>query len=248
MSVNGLGRRLPTDYVHVTRYPIRATLPETVASVERKLDVNSDWRRRYDQGQEGACVGFAWSFAMSILNRVFYDAPWLYRSAQAIDEWPDTPPADGTSVRAGGDVLRTLGHRRYRAGTSGPTLLEHGIEENRWATTVDEMRTCLANGIPVVLGCWWFPAFDEPEEVRRWFGLRQSEWWIGRNKTALWRPRGGHAICVYGASDSRQAFALVNSWGLRYPLVWMPYETMQHLLDRDGEATVIVDRVPGGTA
>lgn len=244
MSAEPLGRRLPTDDHHLTRYPLRATLPYTVPSVEWKLDINTDWRVKYDQGREGACVGYAWSFAMSILNRVYYDASWLYRSAQAIDEWDDTPPEEGTSIRAGGDVLRHVGHRRIYGGVSRPARLDWGIEENRWATTVDQLRTSIAAGLPVVLGCWWFDAFDRPEEMKRWYGLRQSEWWIGRGKAELWRPRGGHAICVYGASDQRQAFALVNSWGLRYPLVWMPYETMQHLLDRDGEAAVIVDRVP----
>jgi hypothetical protein len=49
-------------------------------------------------------------------------------------------------------------------------------------------------------------------------------------------------VCVYGASDRRQAFAVKNSWGRSYPLAWLPYEVMVELLREDGEATVITDR------
>ena len=45
------------------------------------------WRAYYDQGHEGACVGFAASRAMSLLNRKRYDARWLYHEAQRVDEW-----------------------------------------------------------------------------------------------------------------------------------------------------------------
>jgi hypothetical protein len=114
--------------------------------------------------------------------------------------------------------------------------LVHGIAENRWAKTVDEIRTCIAEGMPVVLGIDWMSNFDTPVNKR-------SGWWIGEGD--LGRVRGGHAICCYAASDRRQAVRLVNSWGMAYPLVWMGYDTLQKLLDGiswPGEATVITDR------
>ena len=251
-----LGRRTPRDFDHVDRYPLRRAA--FVSSVERKLDINTNWRHLYNQGAEGACVGFASSLMMSILNRHFYDAPWLYRMAQEADEWPETPPEEGTSVRAGMDVLRAVGHRRRlvsqaaNLATSYVPDLKHGIIENRWARNVDELRTCIANGTPAVLGCNWYANFDDPELQSRWFGLRRSEWWIGR--AAHWgRLRGGHAICVYAASDSREAFGLCNSWGVEkfdsasnmvagYPLVWLPYDAMQRLINEAGEATIVTDR------
>lgn len=249
-SIEGLGRRVPTDWDHVRRFPLRAMQPTTVATVERKLDINTDWRTKYDQGVEGACVGFAASLTMSILNRHFYDARWLYITAQLADDWPDTPPEEGTSVRAAMDVLRKVGHRRrvYRQG-SDPTAgasyvpdIRHGILENRWARHVDELRTSIANGVPAVLGINWYSAFDTPEETRRWYGLRRAEYWIGRTGS-LGHIRGGHAITAYAASDTREAFGLCNSWGPRYPLAWVPYGVVQRLINEDGEATVITDRV-----
>lgn len=97
------------------------------------------WWDFYDQGTEGACVGFGSSRMMSYLNRKRYDAMWLYRQAQEVDEWPGDD-YDGTSVRAAMDVLRTLGHRVYRSKASSSA---EGIQENRWATTVDQVHACI---------------------------------------------------------------------------------------------------------
>ncbi len=98
------------------------------------------WWEFYNQGSEGACVGFGCSRAMSLLNRVEYDAPWLYHEAQLIDEWDDTPPEEGTSVRAGLEVLRTQGARRAK---SGVVAAGDGIAAYRWATSVDQVHAAI---------------------------------------------------------------------------------------------------------
>jgi hypothetical protein len=102
------------------------------------------WHGFYDQQVEGACVGFAWSRAMSLLNRSRYDAVWLYETAQQRDEWPgDHNP--GTSLRAAADVLATLGHRRRRGARSEPERPEDGISVYRWAGSVDEVHAALGD-------------------------------------------------------------------------------------------------------
>lgn len=101
-----------------------------------------DWWDFYDQGSEGACVGFASSRCMSLLNRRRYDARWLYREAQQVDEWPGED-YDGTSVRAAMDVLRKQGHREVRAGETGAVDHAAGILENRWARSADEVLAAL---------------------------------------------------------------------------------------------------------
>jgi hypothetical protein len=238
MTEHGLGRRVPQDDDHIRRYPLRAVAPVTVAHVEDVLPL-PPLRAFYDQGREGACVGFGWSWAMSILNRINrsfpkYAAPWLYQQAQLVDGWDDTPPEEGTSVRAAGDILRTLGHERVWMNHAQRPTIANGIIENRWAQSVDEVRACIAAGIPVVIGVNWYSAFDAPEKVGR-------DFWIGRND--LSSIRGGHCVCVYGASDKRQAVKIVNNWGVSYPLVWMPYTTLQRLINEDGEVAVISDRI-----
>jgi hypothetical protein len=228
------GRLVPGDWTHVERYPYSAVLDATVAAVERTLPL-PPYRLAYDQGREGACVGFAASWLMSIFNRRRYDARWLWDAAKRVDEWAWTNPGDqhGTSVRAAMDVLRQHGHSRVFRGRTHPPAASEGILANRWATTVDEVRTSIASGAPVVLGCNWYTNFDTPQRNGRGH-------WIGRGD--LGRVRAGHAVCLYGASDRAQAVRVVNNWGTRYPLVQMPYATLERLLREQGEATLVTDR------
>ncbi len=66
----GLGRIVPKDWKHVERFPLRMV---STATVERTLKLPYQYRSRYDQGAEPQCVGYASSWAMSILNRAFFD-------------------------------------------------------------------------------------------------------------------------------------------------------------------------------
>lgn len=255
----GLGRRVPTDWRHVERHPVRtAGRPELVTApqyVERILPIPRQYRLPYDQGTVGACVGFSCSWAMSILHRKRYDAMRLYTEAQRLDEWPETPPEEGSSVRAGYDVLRTVGHWRVWAQRTRPVELDEGIAANKWAITVDEVRASVQSGIPVVLGINWYAQFSAPEArprlsaqavpdaVSPFQAIARSDFWIGRDAATWGLVAGGHAICCVGASDTRQAVALCNTWGESYPfLVWLPYEALQRLLREDGEAGLITDR------
>jgi len=236
----GLGRRTPASFVHVERARVRAMLMETVPVVERSLDVPVQYVPWYDQGAVGACTGFSASWMMSILNRRKYLAMKLYERAQQIDEWDDTPPAEGSSVHAAMQVLLTEGHWRYFRGLEKLLGINEGIADVRWATTVDELRTIIAKGTPFVLGINWYDEFFSPQYIRTTKGINAGEWWIGR---AQWGSvAGGHAICGWAASDKRQAFRLVNTWGHDYPRPWISYTSVQRLLDEAGEAAVVTDR------
>ena len=103
----GLGRRVPTDWSHVDKYPFSAVAPITVANVERITQLPF-WHWSHDQGSEGACEGFGNSMMMAIINliqrrdsvppikpnTIRYDAWWLWDRAKEIDEWNDTNPGD----------------------------------------------------------------------------------------------------------------------------------------------------------
>jgi hypothetical protein len=232
MTEGALGRREPTDWRHVERYPLSA-LPraERPVGVPSPVGVNwypefdrpvmgndrrwrvkvpsrtsrvrgghcvvfrapnlldpATWWLFYDQGKEGACVGFGESRAMSMLNRRRYDARWLYKTAQLQDEWWDTPPQEGTSVRAGLDVLREQGHRRVRGAQTHPPSLSEGISANRWALNVDD----------------WLQALGRP--------------------------------------DANEV-PFLNSWGFSYPhIVYMPVTVVERLMREDGEFAIITDR------
>ena len=100
-------------------------------TVTRQLQDSQSWWDFYDQGKEGACVGFGCSRMMSLLNRKRYDARWLWDWAKATDEWGDTKPGDdqGTSVLAACDILRSRGHVPWKASYKGRTYKQRDKEE-----------------------------------------------------------------------------------------------------------------------
>lgn len=103
------------------------------------------WWRFFDQGREGACVAAATCRMMTLLNRRRYDMFPVYAWAQANDEFASTPPASGTSVRAGMDCARKVGMWRVRAGVTAATpTIKDGLQENRWAMSVEDIAACLA--------------------------------------------------------------------------------------------------------
>lgn len=256
ISPGGLGRRIPVDFKHVEKYPLRALGLTTSMEVNKILELPF-WHWTHDQGNEGACEGFGNTMMMAVLNMaqrraantrpytVRYDPWWLWDEAKLIDGWDDTNPGDdnGTSGVAAAEVMRKRGLVRYKY-TS--TLLSHilnnptcpdltqGIDTYRWATDVDQMRAGLSQGLPIALGINWYENFDDPVQHS------DGSWWIGESN--LGQIRGGHCVCVYGASDRRQAFRVKNSWGRSYPLIWVPYATMSRLLVEQGEACLVTDR------
>lgn len=112
-------------------------------TVKSKQPDQLGWYRFYDQGEEGACVGFGVSRAMTMLNRVTYDAFWLYHEAQKMDEWPGED-YDGTSVRAGLGVAATKGLKRL---PSGDVAAGDGISAYRWTIDVEEVHRTI--GLPL---------------------------------------------------------------------------------------------------
>ncbi len=117
------------------------------------------WWKYYDQGVEGRCVEFAWTRALSLHNRVRYDitsrAP--YHQMQESDHWQGCflghggNANEGTSVDAGGKVMRHMGPVPYQ-GKGAVLSLEdgqrlaapcQGISEYRWAHDWETVRKAL---------------------------------------------------------------------------------------------------------
>lgn len=119
------------------------------------------WWYWYNQLKEGRCVEFATLRMLSHLNRVRYDTTgrWVYYTAQRNDEWQGgsyagaTPQYDGTSTRAGLQVVLDFGPIREQRGKSLSHVAEdiqaklvvpsHGISAFRWATNWQDVRTAL---------------------------------------------------------------------------------------------------------
>lgn len=256
-----LGRLTPPDFDHVAKFPLSVVQPFTIAVVERVMGLPS-WHWSHNQGGEGACVGHGVAMERAITNtaqnRIVrlllpgrrYDPLNIWNGAKPLDPWPDTNPGDnnGTSVSAAYDFCRITGPRRaqvrYDEAAQIPVIYNakapmpaDGVSANRWARNTDEIRTAISGGMPVAIGVDWYDAFDSGGLV-----AKGSEWFIRKPDDRLGQVRGGHCVCLYGASDRRGAFKLKNSWGRDYPLVWLPYETMEKLLSDNGEACIVTDR------
>lgn len=114
------------------------------------------WYTFYNQGNEGACVGFGTSRMMSLLNRKRFNAWWSWDMAKSVDDWSDTNPGDseGTSVRAAMDIYRLRGHvpwsntmdiLTWQQRDQLAPLPAEGIVSNKWATNVDDLFLVLQN-------------------------------------------------------------------------------------------------------
>lgn len=208
-------------------YPIRAT----IGAVEPKTRL---WREGsvFDQGQEGACVGFAWTGELAAYphgskisaprgNQYALD---VYNSAKRIDEWAGENYS-GTSVLAGAKVLQSRGL----------------IGSYRWAFSVEDVRDTLVTTGPVVIGIPWYDGMYETRPS----GLVQISGPVV----------GGHAILLTGYYKSKtiegkrlsDVVRWRNSWGAGYGYRGSGYiklEDLAGLLKDNGEACVPLDRKP----
>jgi len=93
-----------------------------------------------DQGQDGACVGYAMASAAGDPG----SAERVYSIAKTLDQWPGESYS-GTSVTAGAQAAKALGI----------------IGQYRWAFNVTDVLAALQVG-PVVLGLYWTPGMFNP--------------------------------------------------------------------------------------
>jgi hypothetical protein len=173
-----------------------------------------------DQGGEGACVGFGWTYELIAepyptgeLNNE--TAREIYHRARQLD---DTPGEDyeGTAVLAGAKVVKEQGY----------------LDEYRWATTFDEILAALSYRGPVVFGINWYESMYEPD--RDGFVRIRGD------------VAGGHCIVGRGLSMERQAVVLRNSWGegwgggadLDAGDAYLAFDDLRRLMGEQGEACV----------
>lgn len=224
--------RIPSkDLGQTIRYKY---LEETVKSVEKEIPVPDEFVEYYDQGSDGACVGFAGSKLMSLKNGYqLYNPKKLWQMAKEFDGIKDTVFGDseGTTVDGAMRVLKKIGHVKKDTETWD---INQGILTYKWVSTVDGFRTAIANGNPVQFGINWYENFNTPV-------LKNGQYWIGLSKN-LGSIVGGHSILGVSAFDSLDAGELDNTWGRSYPRVKIPYELLQRLMNEYGEAGLITDR------
>lgn len=176
-----------------------------------------------DQGEEGACVGFAWTYELIAEPFPTPDlddaaALELYALAKVCDDY-EGEDYEGSSVLGGAKATRQRGY----------------LEEYRWAYSLDEVLLALSYRGPVVLGINWYDSMYEAP---------------GGEVTVAGSLAGGHAIMARGVDMEKQAIILRNSWGpdwgggehLDAGDAFLSFDDLRRLLSEQGEACIPVLR------
>ena len=216
MPPGGLGRRpFPDarDHGHLMAMALPDVVPPRPPSKVWRV-----WKKT-DQGQTSECVGHSWHCLLRALPHLQREPlpKDIYDRAQQIDEWDDTPPAGGTSVRAGAKVLKALGK----------------LNEYSWAFDLETVLNWMGRNGPTVWGVNWYTGMDTWDSLT---GLIR----VGGT------VRGGHAVCCLGYDDRKQWLIFQNSWsnwGIKQRFK-MSYTDAEGLLSEGGECCTPTEVMP----
>jgi hypothetical protein len=176
-----------------------------------------------DQGNVGACTGFAAAHAMNCKPNYVkgegtldnLQALGIYSVATALDEFPGTwmPTDTGSSGNGACKALLAAGL----------------ITEYRWAFGIDHLLQSLMHS-PVMVGTWWYDSMFYPTETGR---LN-----VGGSRA------GGHEYLITGIASLRdRTLWLQNSWGAGWGLkgrALITFADMDRLLREDGDCVIPV--------
>ena len=143
-------------------------------------------READNQGNTPECVGFSWrnwlqAAPVMVKIGVGLTGDQIYDQAQPLDGIP--MPHDGSTVRAGAQVLQKAGN----------------IVSYVWAKDVATIKAFVCQSGPIVVGSDWYSGQMNPD----------SNNFVHVSGSVV----GGHAYCLVGWSSVRSAFRILNSWG-----------------------------------
>ncbi len=229
----GLGRRVPTDWDHVEKFPLKAVGPEA-AYGPAVWGIN--WYSRFDYPVYDSDTQEYW--IGTDVNNLGYNEgghaiaqPFL--GAGDLDRWyhwydqGQTPHCVGFSLSR---AMSWLNRRFYDA-----DWLYYEAQK------VDEWDGEDYDGTSVRGGC---RILNTVGHRRIYDGETLNASLVHGIEAYRWITNVDDVLEVVGGSQKeRGAITLRNSWGTSYPQkVWMPAETAQRLLDEDGELAVFTDR------
>lgn len=211
------------------------------ARLPRKVDLRTQCSPVEDQGELGSCTGNALAGAVEFLEKkdkvLFIDVSrlFIYYNERAIE---GTIRSDsGAMIR---DGIKTLAKQGVCSEEKWPYVIskfsvkptaacykeaaKRQITSYERILTVDEMRTCLADGYPFVFGFTVYESFESQQVANS-------------GVVPMPKPKervlGGHAVLAVGYDDRKKRFVVRNSWGTDWGLkgyFMMPYA---YLADRN---------------
>ena len=206
-----------------------------IEKLPSKVDLRSKCSPIENQGELGSCTANALVGALEFLEikdgAKFIDLSrlFVYYNERAIEGTVNQD--SGAFLRDGIKSLAQQGvcpeaewPYRIRDFTKKPSRKcysdaeKHQITSYLRISTVDEMRTCLADGFPFVFGFTVYSAFESAAVAKT--GVLNLP---AKGE----RVMGGHAVIAVGYDDSQKRFIIRNSWDTNWGMkgyFTMPYD------------------------
>jgi C1A family cysteine protease len=192
-----------------------------VRKLPRKVDLQAECSPVEDQGQLGSCTANSLVGALEYLENkdgtAFVDLSrlFIYYNECVIEGTVDQD--SGAFIRDGIKSLAKQGvcpepdwpykivtFRKKPSASCYRTAKKHRIISYHRINTVDEMRSCLADGFPFVFGFTVYDSFESQEVAKSG---------VVNLPAAKEKVVGGHAVMGAGYNDSKKRFLIRNSWG-----------------------------------
>jgi C1A family cysteine protease len=225
-AANKINKRSPKWYGWLPDLPdhrdlLYSAIAPKVARMPRKVDLQSQCSPVEDQGQLGSCTANSLAGALEFLELkegtqlVDLSRLFIYYNERVIEGTVDQD--SGAFIRDGIKSLAKQGvcHEkqwpykisRFKRKPTKPCYKEakkHRIISYHRINTVEEMRSCLAEGYPFVFGFTVYESFESREVAQS--GVLDMP-----------KPKekvvGGHAVMGAGYDDDKERFLIRNSWG-----------------------------------
>jgi C1A family cysteine protease len=211
------------------------------AKLPRSVDLRPLCSKVEDQGELGSCTANALAGAIEFLEMKdkvsFQDFSrlFIYYNERALEHTINSD--SGAMIRDGVKTMAKQGVcsekswsyvvSKFKAKPGAACYkeaLDHQITSYHRIVTLDEMRTCLAEGFPFVFGFTVYESFESQQVAKTGIvNMPTSKEWV----------LGGHAVLAVGYDDAKQRFIVRNSWGDKWGqkgYFTMPYK---YLSDRN---------------
>jgi hypothetical protein len=239
--VSDLGRRVPTDWTHVDKYPLAALPPEEVP-VRQGVILGVNWYEAFDSPQDVGPFYSSRSFigtesdwgSVRGGHAIFLPAlgssdtrAWWKFYDQNDDTWPDYKPGACTAF----SLCRLQSHNNRKRYNPYPIYLRSQVVDDFDGSDYEGTSVRAAFDVVRQLG---LPMANRDRGSMN-FSTKEG---ITANR---WLTSVEEIRTVTGRFEG--AFPLLQSWGTWYPRrVWIPEEALARLLAEDGECVTSTDR------
>jgi C1A family cysteine protease len=201
----------------------KAILP-SIPQLPPHADLRSECSPVEDQGNLGSCTANALAGALEFLgnkNKVkFMDFSrlFIYYNERVMEH--SVSSDSGAMIRDGIKTLKKLGvcsekkwpyliekFKNKPAAECYKEALDHQITSYHRILSLNDMKSCLADGYPFVFGFTIYESFESSEVAKT-----GTAGMPGPGERAL----GGHAVLAVGYDEDSKRFIVRNSWGKRW--------------------------------